>query len=187
MSITKGKLMSLKLTWSPKWCSSWRSCRWIWRCLCWRRRCQHWISAAIDRHSGARWTLRCVRKTPISTVSRIFSINKWSREGISWSNGISLISCHVELLIDLKEKQDGAWGTVGREIVSIIKDRDFHLSIVRPLSFTDCAKSRTLCASFTEVFLDAIAKANKLICKTIAQNLMPVSLTKSCFSFGNGI
>ena len=28
-------------------------------------------------------------------------------------------------------------------------------------------------------FLDAIAKAKKLICESIAQNLMPVSLTKS--------
>ena len=46
-------------------------------------------------------------------------------------------------------------------------------------SFTDCAKSRPLCASFTDVFLDAIAKAKKLICESIAQNLMPVSLTKS--------
>ena len=36
-------------------------------------------------------------------------------------------------------------------------------------------------------FLDAIAKAKKLIRKSKAQNLMPVSLTKSFFSFGNGI
>ena len=28
-------------------------------------------------------------------------------------------------------------------------------------------------------FLDAIAKAKKLICESLAQNLMPVSLTKS--------
>ena len=30
-----------------------------------------------------------------------------------------------------------------------------------------------------DFFLDAIAKAKKLICESIAQNLMPVSLTKS--------
>ena len=37
------------------------------------------------------------------------------------------------------------------------------------------------------IFLDAIAKAKKLICKSKAQNLKQVSLTKSFFSFGNGI
>ena len=36
----------------------------------------------------------------------------------------------------------------------------------------------SLYASFTDVFLDAIAKAKKLIPESIAQNLMPVSLTK---------
>ena len=35
-------------------------------------------------------------------------------------------------------------------------------------------------------FLDAIAKAKKLICESIAQNLKQVSLTKRFFSFGNG-
>ena len=40
---------------------------------------------------------------------------------------------------------------------------------------------------FLIIFLDAIAKAKKLIRESIAQNLMPVSLTKSFFSFGNGI
>ena len=33
--------------------------------------------------------------------------------------------------------------------------------------------------SFTDGFLDAIAKAKKLIRESIAQNLMPVSLTKN--------
>ena len=49
-------------------------------------------------------------------------------------------------------------------------------------SFTDCAKLQPLCASFTDgfgFFLDAIAKAKKLILKSIAQNLKRVSLTKS--------
>ena len=36
-------------------------------------------------------------------------------------------------------------------------------------------------------FLDVIAKAKKLILKSIAQNLKQVSLTKRFFSFGNGI
>ena len=36
-------------------------------------------------------------------------------------------------------------------------------------------------------FLDAIAKAKKLICESIAQNIKPVSLNKSFFDFGNGI
>ena len=35
-------------------------------------------------------------------------------------------------------------------------------------SFTVCAKLQPLCASLTDVFLDAIAKAKKLICKSIA-------------------
>ena len=35
-------------------------------------------------------------------------------------------------------------------------------------------------------FLDAIAKAKKLICKSIAQNLERDSLTRRLFSFGNG-
>ena len=48
---------------------------------------------------------------------------------------------------------------------------------------TDCAKLRPLCASFTDVFLDAIAKAKKLIRESIAQNLMPVSLTKVIYSY----
>ena len=37
------------------------------------------------------------------------------------------------------------------------------------------------------IFLDAIAKAKKLICKFIAQNLKRDSLTRRLFSFGNGI
>ena len=35
-------------------------------------------------------------------------------------------------------------------------------------------------------FLDAIAKAKKLICESIAQNLEQDSLTRKLFSFGNG-
>ena len=38
-----------------------------------------------------------------------------------------------------------------------------------------------------DIFLEAIAKAKKLICKSIAQNLKQVSLTKRFFSFGNGV
>ena len=48
---------------------------------------------------------------------------------------------------------------------------------------------RPLCASFTDsfgIFLDAIAKAKKLICISIAQNLKQVSLTKRFFSLCNG-
>ena len=37
------------------------------------------------------------------------------------------------------------------------------------------------------IFLDAIAKAKKLIYKSIAQNLKRVSLAKRFFSFGNGV
>ena len=37
------------------------------------------------------------------------------------------------------------------------------------------------------IFLDAIAKAKKLFCESIAQNLKWVSLTKRFFSFGNGV
>ena len=36
------------------------------------------------------------------------------------------------------------------------------------------------------IFLDAIAKAKKLIHKYIAQNLEQDSLTRRLFSFGNG-
>ena len=35
-------------------------------------------------------------------------------------------------------------------------------------------------------FFDAIAKAKKLICKSIAQNLEQDLLTRGLFSFGNG-
>ena len=38
-----------------------------------------------------------------------------------------------------------------------------------------------------DIFLDAIAKAKKLIDESIAQNLKQVSLTKEFFSFVNGI
>ena len=38
-----------------------------------------------------------------------------------------------------------------------------------------------------DFFWDAIAKAKKLIHKSIALNLKQVSLTKRVFSFGNGI
>ena len=37
------------------------------------------------------------------------------------------------------------------------------------------------------IFLDAIAKAKKLICESIAPNLKWDSLTRRLFSFGNGI
>ena len=36
-------------------------------------------------------------------------------------------------------------------------------------------------------FLDTVAKAKKLIHKSIAQNCKQVSLTKRFFSFGNGV
>ena len=36
------------------------------------------------------------------------------------------------------------------------------------------------------IFLDAIAKAKKLICKSIVQNLERDLLTRRLFSFGNG-
>ena len=36
-------------------------------------------------------------------------------------------------------------------------------------------------------FLDAIAKAKKLVCKSIAQNLKQVLPSKRLYSFGNGI
>ena len=38
-----------------------------------------------------------------------------------------------------------------------------------------------------DIFLDAITKAKKLICKSIVHNLKQVSLTKSFFSSGNGV
>ena len=37
------------------------------------------------------------------------------------------------------------------------------------------------------IFLNAIAKAKKLICKSKTQNLGQVLLTKRLFSFGNGV
>ena len=40
---------------------------------------------------------------------------------------------------------------------------------------------------FWIIFLDAIAKAKKLICESIAQNNKQDSLTRRLFSFGNGI
>ena len=55
--------------------------------------------------------------------------------------------------------------------------------------FTDCANLQPVCMGFTDnfgFFLDAIAKAKKLIYKSIAQNLKQDSLTKGLFRFSNG-
>ena len=47
------------------------------------------------------------------------------------------------------------------------------------LTAPNCDYFERVSLTVLEIFLDAIAKAKKLIRESIAQNLMPVSLTKS--------
>ena len=49
-----------------------------------------------------------------------------------------------------------------------------------------CNHFAQLLLTFFDIFLDAIAKVKKLICKSIAQNLKQDWLTRRLFSFGNG-
>ena len=68
---------------------------------------------------------------------------------------------------------------------SVDKSISIELDVIyyaKPQVSLTSAKLRPLCASFNDCFgyfLDAIAKAKKLIRKSIAQNLKQVSLTKS--------
>ena len=55
------------------------------------------------------------------------------------------------------------------------------------LTAPNCDHFARVSLTVLDIFFDAIAKAKKLIRKSIAQNINPVSLTKSFFSFGNGI
>ena len=65
--------------------------------------------------------------------------------------------------------------------------RLLHFPLLNPVSLTAPNRDHFAQVSLMVLdFLDAIAKAKKLICKSIAQNLEQDLLTRRLFSFGNG-